>query len=395
MKYSNSIRIHASDSMDISSEKISEIFKIPGVYIESEENSKSESIKKDIDIIKEKKKNILEVEIICHDDGSIEFLNKKNGKTITDPSIINAVKNTESFKKGIKCVVKNRMIMYGRRRKNLVEISSFSMKTKPISFYRKEYEKKELDLHLKKTYRLSEIEMKKIENEIKKEAEKNIKTWKFWGIRKLRKQYVNNKKKIIYGNLRKEKENESFSLEEAESKIIENKRLQKKFIREKEILGKLLENDPESIKKCLDNWAESISFPFELYIEYTINDNKNNNEIDVVLYIPNIEEMLRFETKKSNEGNIKMNIRSKYEKKNDFMNFSYGLALFIVSRIYNIAISVSKISVLGYMNDEGENSNKGIRKCLYSLCFDRDKFCEINFSKEAKDICNDFILNEY
>ena len=154
-------------------------------------------------------------------------------------------------------------------------------------------------------------------------------------------------------------------------------------------LKELLNNNPQLIENKIANWAEKLELPFEFDFELDIKDNSLYVDLD----LPEIEDMLSEELVELSNGTLIEKNKTEKEINMDYINCVFGLAIFLTSYIYNIAIGIQEIVVSGYTqrrNDIGDL----VDDYIYSVKFNRNDFANIDFEKNPEEIIMEF-TNRY
>ena len=154
-------------------------------------------------------------------------------------------------------------------------------------------------------------------------------------------------------------------------------------------LKELLNNNPQLIENIIVNWAEKLELPFEFDFELDIKDNSLYVDLD----LPEIEDMLSEDLVELSNGTLIEKNKTEKEINMDYVNCVFGLAIFLTSYIYNIAIGIQEIVVSGYTqrrNDIGDL----VDDYIYSVKFNRNDFANIDFEKNPEEIIVEF-TNRY
>ena len=208
-------------------------------------------------------------------------------------------------------------------------------------------------------------------------AKKDIKSVAFWTLKKKQSEYVDSKYEDLFKTRHDYwlKEKEEFEREEKKIESDKNKKFLEEFEKQKESLNKCIEGDEEFVRLCIDSWFNSLEFPFECNINYEYEKNKKKVLID--LDLPEIEDFPPQKAVKLANGSIKLQDKTKTELNTDYKKYVFGLALFIVSNIFNKSPNIKMIVISGYTqrrNSAGRIQNDYV----YSIRFDRERLSKMD-----------------
>ncbi len=190
---------------------------------------------------------------------------------------------------------------------------------------------------------------------------------------------------------------------QANSELINiNKRCPKKIFDEKQYIDHLngLEDDKrEKFNKCvkgdedyvsnyIDTWFNELELPFECNINYDNEMEKKKIMID--LDLPEIEDFPDKKAVNLTDGTMKLHDKTKAELNEDYKNYIFGLALFLVTNIFNVSPNIKNIVISGY-TQRRDKSGRINNDYVYSIKFERNKLSQYDLKNgDSFKICMDF-----
>lgn len=218
---------------------------------------------------------------------------------------------------------------------------------------------------------------------MEKEAANNVSTMKFWKKKELIESYIqeNQRQRLAARLVSWKNEKDAFEQQEDINETNANKRFEREYLKEKERLTKLLDNDNEMINAVVDEWLKTVEFPFEFSLDYDIRDN----ELMVDLDLPEIEDMPIHCAQRMANGTVKIKNKTQKETKEDYYQCVLGLSLFFATHLLNLAVGIERITVSAYTQ---RRNTKGIinDEYIYSIKFVREGLKNIDLKKTVDNI---------
>lgn len=253
-------------------------------------------------------------------------------------------------------------------RKDLIEIYRKSPKIKTKEDFRGEIEEIKPNLYVRKAFDEQPPSKDKIQEELEREAEREISSWMFWTLKKRRQEYVNSRLSQCYQEQLDLYNKRLAKHEECEDKAEEefNKQSKKRCEERKQWLNALIEGeDANVIKKELLRVPERMSLSFPCHIESKLDDAV----IHIDLLLPQAKDLPHLEGVRLASGNYKIKEIPDKDKKLDYSNWIWGIAFYVAAYYFNISPKISKVSIMGHVKtDDSEDLS------LYDISFDRDAF---------------------
>lgn len=247
------------------------------------------------------------------------------------------------------------------------------------------------NIHLNE-YELNEYDvekptMKEVEAELMEKAQSEVSSVMFWKLDELKKEYVEENKDQVYKEKVKqwEKDKEDFLNKEMENASIANQLYIDEISSNKGLINALLENNEEIVNEEISNWVASIEFPFEFDLQFELDENILRVDLD----LPEIEEMLNEKATQMANGEIKIKEKTQKEIKEDYSDCVFGLAIFVTSYLFNIALGATDIILSAY-TQRRNTSGKMIDDYILSVHFTRDEFTKLNYTKDPRSNCFKF-----
>ena len=135
-------------------------------------------------------------------------------------------------------------------------------------------------------------------------------------------------------------------------------------------------------------WFSELEMPFECDINYEYIKEKKLLLMD--LDLPEIEDFPNKKAIQLASGNMKLQNKTQADLYNDYKNYVFGLALFIVGHIFNISPNIYNITISGYT--QRRNKTGDIKdEYIYSIKFERKILSQYNIVKEdSYNLCMKF-----
>jgi DNA polymerase III epsilon subunit-like protein len=255
-------------------------------------------------------------------------------------------------------------------RKDLIEIYRKSPKIKTEEDFRSEIEVIKPNQYIRKGFDEQPPSKDRIQEELEREAEREISSWMFWTLKKKRLEYVNSRLNQSYQE-ELDLYNQRLAQHEAhEDKVEEeyNLQSQKRCEELKSWLASLIEGKNTSLEKELLRVPELMSLSFPYHIEPTL----NGNDVNISLLLPQPKDLPNLEGVRLASGNYKIKEIPDKDKKVDYSNWIWGITFYVAAYYFNISPKISKVSIMGHVKtDDSEDLS------LYDISFDRDAFSSL------------------
>lgn len=316
-------------------------------------------------------------------DGKIEF-SREDGQVITDPSTIRALKKEPSVIEEIDKINKDRLETYENLMQQFTHPEQQAVPVYPTSTYQKLYDNMQPERYTRAVFDEPEPQITDIENQLAAEAQQNISTLKFWKKKELIQTYIDEHRTETWNKTYQQwlARKEKFESDEDTKETEENQRFQEKYSLEKSMLKNMLDNDYAVLDKIINDWLSHIELPFSCNLEF----NLQGDSIFVDLDLPEIEEMPNIKCQKMASGMVKVKDKPQKERKKDYSDCVYGLALLMASHFFGFAVSTKEIVISGYT--QRRNTIGDIQEdYIYSIRFTRDKFMNLDLNVPSKDNC--------
>ena len=321
-----------------------------------------------------------------NEDGTMKFF-LENGEEIVDAKIIRNIKQTDVFKSELDRLNKERLDEYNSKNDEIVDISKHSKKVLNTIDYENQLKNLKPKKYCKKKYNVLEPSKQKIRDQLHFQAFKEINTLKFWKKGSLIDEYIETHFNDVYQQEYDKwlMDKNAYELKENENEILENQKFLDIYNEERQSLEKSLSNDIEFVSNNIQKWFDNVVFPFDCSIQYNI----ENNKLFIDLDLPEIENMVKVKVQKMANGTVKIKNKTQKELKEDYIQCVFGLALFISSYLFEIAIGIPEIVVSGYTQ---RRNNKGdlCDDYIYSIRFLRTEFVLLDFGNSAEENCMKF-----
>jgi hypothetical protein len=210
-------------------------------------------------------------------------------------------------------------------------------------------------------------------------ARKEVRSWKFWKLKRLRNEFVNKYIQSVYDEAIKEWEKlkEVFESEEDKIEKESNLNFQKEFQNQKSNLEKIISGDVDYIQSTLEDVLSEIQLPVDFDVSYKV----NSAEILVDLDLPEIENYPINKAAVLESGKLSIKKKGRSELNQDYAKSVFGLAFYFGSIIFNISPAILSIKISGYTQRTNKKIGKIEDQYIYSINFDRTKFTSLDFQR--------------
>lgn len=303
-------------------------------------------------------------------DGTFEFY--QGDTLVTDKSVISQIKRSSDFKENLAIMNAHRIEQYEKIDKQYTGIGKQACKI----FSSKEEALAALE---PKFLVPRKYEGFPSEAELRKQAESQVKTMKFWEKASL----VEEKMKELYQDALREKA--KFEQEEQERVDRLNRENRAKYEEIKDTIERISAGDEEAFDSVVSSWVKTLDFPFEFNLDYHLSGKKLFVDLD----LPEIEDMPSKKAVKMASGIVKVKDKAQKDIRKDYEDCVFGLTFFFASYLFNIAPSCEEIIISEYTQRRDKN---GRIKDIYilSVKFLRKKFENLNYEISPKENCMKF-----
>lgn len=264
-------------------------------------------------------------------------------------------------------------------RNDLIRIYHKSPKLKTEEDFKKEMESIIPRKYVRKGFGEQAPTMDEIQKELNQEAKQEVSSWMFWTLGKKRREYVESRMGKLFQQ-RMDAYNQRLSqFDESENKAEKeyNSQSQKKCEERKRLLATLIEgSNTEVIEKELLRVPDVISLSFPCHVEACL----DGTAININISLPQPKDMPHLEGVRLASGNYKIKEISDKNKKNDYAECIWGIALYVAAYYFNVSPKINVVKVLGHVKT-GESTDIS----LYNISFDRTTYSSLNLGEMSID----------
>lgn len=336
-------------------------------------------------------KTKVEVTLKIEEDGSVS-LYSLSGKKLTNPELINAIKNTPEYKAGEKQLIEERNLKevkeYNENNADIININKLAPErifTK--NEYISELENLEQQKYEKKEYPEPMPTIEGVKEELMETAKEEIKSIAIWSLDKKRKEYVESNYENIY-NTRLDywnRQKKEFDEKEMEIEIKENEKYKEEYDAQRAYLQNIISGEEECVCSEIDEFLSSLETPLEFNVNYDYSQEKQKLYID--LDLPEIEDFPKQIAKQLANGNIKMKDKTQNELYLDYKKYVFGLAIFLSGHLYNISPNINEMLISAYTQRRDKIGDL-VDNYIYSIRFNRSELSQHNLTNEEPfDLC--------
>lgn len=321
--------------------------------------------------------------IQLNEDGTVTFFHGEE-QAITDPSLIRSLKKEPSIMAGIEKLNNNRLEAYENHMHQYTHLEQEAVPVYPTSTYQDLYDNMQPNHYQRAVFNEIEPQMDTIEKALAAEAQQHISGLKFWKRKERTQAYIDEHRTEAWNKAHQQwlHRKSQFEASEDVKEAQENQRFQEKFALEKATLKGMLANDRDTLDKIISDWLSQIELPFNCHLEFAL----QGESVFVDLDLPEIEEMPEKKCQQMANGKVKVKDKPQKERKKDYSDCVFGLALLMASYFFGVAVSAKEVVISGYTqvrNTVGDIQDSYI----YSIRFTRDKFMQLDLMAPAKDNC--------
>lgn len=306
------------------------------------------------------------------------WLETEDGRPINDESILRKIKKLDSFKNKLEEVRIKTQEEVSRKAEVLINIYKNSEKIITLEEVKSKAETLKPEKYTRKQFTVSQPSKGAIEYELNQRAKNEIKTWKFWELKKLRNEFVINNIDKIFDEEIKKWENEKSIFDEVENKkeIEENSEYLREYNEQLSLFSKIIIGDSEYIQKAFESVLLEIELPLDFSVSYQVTDSC----IEIDLDLPEIESYPTNKAEILQSGKVSIKSKNKKDINGDYAKSIIGLAFYFSSIAFNISPAINRVSVAGYTQRTNKKTGNIEDQYVYKIDFDRNVFSGLNIS---------------
>ena len=314
------------------------------------------------------------------DDAGVEtvVLKDTSGAIITDERIIRIVKKNDTFKAALESTRVNKQKEIAERTERLYEIYKNADKIVSEEQVVEEMNQLKLGEYEAKEYSVKVPERLDFYAEAEAKARREIKTIKFWTLKKLRKAYAlkEMEEEFNKATLRWEEDKKEFDKKEQEYKQKRDAEYLQDFNARKDIYEKILNGDENYIAETLDNILSEVKLPVAISVDYKIQGTCVNLDLD----LPEIEDYPKTKSTLLASGKVSVKNKTQLELNTDYAMSVTGLAYYFAAVIFNISPKISNVKIGGYTQRINQKTGNEENQYVYWVNFDRKTFATLNIA---------------
>ncbi|WP_291104406.1 MULTISPECIES: DUF4236 domain-containing protein [unclassified Flavobacterium] len=300
----------------------------------------------------------------------------KNGRILSDESLIRKIKKSDSYKKVVYDLTESRKNSIDEETEKFINIFKYTPEIITENIFQTE-----LDNLKPKTYNVKKFDIIKPEIELIKSdleiiAKKNIKKVFFWKNKKMRQDFVDENLQKTFKEKTNEWEskNKEFNENEKYTKDTKDKEYLAEYLKIKNELEKILLGDNDYIESKIESIIGEITLP----VEFTLDYKYLEQNLKINLDLPEIEHMPTEKASLLSSGKISIKNKSQKELKQEYSQCVSGIAFFLAGTFYNISPKITNIIVSGYTQRLNKLNGKAEDQYIYSIKFTREIFSSLN-----------------
>lgn len=319
--------------------------------------------------------------IHCHieiDDAGVETVVMKDifGTIVTDERIIRLVKRQDAFKDLLDRARIEKQQEITEKTERLYDIYKNADKIVSEEQVLEEMNRLKLEEYTVKEYSVKIPEMLDFYAEAEAKARREIKTIKFWTLKKLRKAYALKvmEEEFNKASLKWENEKKEFDASEQEYKRKRDAEYLKDFNERKDIYKKILEGDQSYISETLESILSEIKLPVDVSVDYKVQGTCVRLDLD----LPEIEDYPKMKSTLLSSGKVSIKNKTQIEINTDYAMSVTGLAYYFAAIVFNISPKISNVKVSGYTQRINEKTGNEENQYVYWVDFERKIFATLN-----------------
>ena len=318
-------------------------------------------------------------------------LEREDGTRIyNDESLLRKAKKTEAFKQKLEETRKRAQEQISQKTERLINIYQNSVELITMDYVKEHYNKLAPQKYIKNLFEKQHPTREELKKQLRIEAKNEIKSWKFWLLKGLRNQYVENHIEDLFIQEDKKWLDEKKSFEETENteEIERNKKYFEDYKVEKENFEKIMSGDDNYIETTLEQVLSEIQLP----LDFKINFQVHNSIVDVDLDLPEIEDYPQTKSVILQSGKLSVKKKTQTEINYDYAKSVFGLAFYFSSIIFNISPMIQIINIAGFTQRMSKRYGEIEDQYVYTIEFKRDIFSKLNIKNiEPLEAVDNFI----
>ncbi len=325
-------------------------------------------------------KVIIKASVLVDEESGKEHITlSANGREITDESLLRKVKRDPDLKAEIQKIRNKAYLKSQHEAETVIDIYQHSESLPDWQNISDKVKQSKPDVYRRKESFQNEPKKDDTYFDLLLEANRNVHG--FFGMKKKRKQYVDERLEKRYAEaLQKwQEEKVSFEKEEDEREAVENVRLKQRYEKWKSEMDQLLNPTKAYLEKRLTDLFSGIRLPVEFAIAFEVRNNCKLVVLDVDL--PEIEDYPSKKTSLLVSGKLSIKEKTKKEKKQDYLRSISGISLYFASIVFTAASVIDMVVVSGYTQRINRATGNEEDVYVYSVRYNKEKFKNINFKE--------------
>jgi len=209
------------------------------------------------------------------------------------------------------------------------------------------------------------------------EATRKIRSWKFWQLKRLRREYVDANTKARHIERVKEwsKKKEMHDETEQSTKSKKDREFRLAYEQTKAQIQAAINGDHAYIREALDDLFEGMNMPFDFSIDYEM----RGNEVLIDLDLPEIEDMPLKKASILATGKVKVVEKPQKELRSEYARCVTGLGVYVAAGVFNISPKIVNVLISAYTQRPNKATGNTMDEYVYSVRYERDEFADMNF----------------
>ena len=306
----------------------------------------------------------------------ILIIEDKNGRLLSDESLIRKIKKSDSYKKAVYDLIESRKKSIDEETEKFINIFKYTPEIIAENRFQTELDNLKPETYKVKKYDIIEPKIEIIKFDLEIIAKKNIRKIFFWKNKKLRQDFVeeNLQKMFLEKTFEWQNNNKDFNVNEKNIKESKDKEYLADYLSVKNELEKILIGDNDYIESKIESIISEITLPIEFTIDYEY--EKQNLKIN--LDLPEIEHMPTEKASILLSGKISIKNKTQKELKQEYSQCVTGIAFFLAGTFYNISPKIENVIISGYTQRLNKVNGKIEDQYIYSIKFTREIFSNLN-----------------
>jgi len=315
----------------------------------------------------------------------LHFVVRRNGEPVSQSTIDRIPK--KSWNAACQELIRKWSEENDEERNDLIHIYRKSPKLKTSEDLKVEIESIKPEKYIRKVFEEEVPTKSQIQEELVQEAEKEVSSWMFWTLAKKRQEYVDARLTPYYQQ-RLDAYNQRVTQHEEKENKAENDfnlQSQKRCEERKQRLEALMEGtNVELLQKeihCMPD-VMSLSFPYhaDAHIDSTV--------INVDLSLPQPQDLPNLEGVRMASGNYKIKEIPDKNKKKDYSDWIWGIAVYMASYYFNVSPIVNLVTIKGNVSIDSDIIS------VYEITFDRNTYGSLDFENtEIEKVLSHFSVS--